>query len=145
MRFLRHSASQGWGHTRPHTTGKGFNYWLDQIGDHPGGDGFHAPITSAIASYVASNNSDDIDRDALKATMRRRILEADASQHEAAYVEQKAGDPYLDKSIDGAIRKFGHTKQPRMIKGIEPYYRPKRLSVADAQRKLKSVIRRVFR
>lgn len=141
---LQPIAARRHGSTTP-ATGKGFNYWLDKIGDHPGGDGFHAPITSAIASYVASNNSDDLDRDALKATMRRRILEADASRHDAAYVEQKAGDPYLDKSIDGAIQKFGHTNQPRMSKGIEPYYRPKRLSVADAQRKLKSVIRRVFR
>ncbi len=128
-----------------YASGKGFEHWLEQIGDHIGGDGFNGPIIRAIASYVATHSSEQCDRAWLKATVRQRILEADASQHEAGYIQSKASDYFLDGAIDGAILKFGNKPKPRLIDEVPPHYQRKRISAVDAQRKLKAIIQRFFR
>ena len=127
------------------SSGKGFDYHLDQIGDHHGGDGFNGPIIRAIASYVATVGADHVDHDWLIETVRERILSADSSNHEQQYVDEKAGDRFLDAAIDGAIRKFGHKVVARILPGQPPHHQTKRESANDAVAKLKAVINRFFR
>ena len=131
--------------SRSNATGKGFDYWLKQIGDHPDGDGFNGPIIRAIASYVATVGGDQVDRDWLRETVRTKIQAADASAHTQDYVDEKASDKFLDSAINGAVEKFGHKKMSRMIPGQKPHHATKRIAANEAVTQLKAALRRFFR
>lgn len=128
--------------------GESFQRHLADIGDHPGGGGFHDAIVAAAASFVATHTGDEIDPDELKATLRDAILKADRSRHEDAYVEEMAGDDHLNAAIQSAITKFGEAnrarRKPRVIAGIKPHYATKPQSVAQATQRLAAEVEKFF-
>jgi hypothetical protein len=104
--------------TRHHSTGMqhdfdaapGFENKLALLGDGGGLEGFHYPITAAIASYI-SEHGDDCDAEALKVVLRKRIDKAPKNLGRDGDIEQYKSDAYLDTSIHGAISKFGAPKK----------------------------------
>jgi len=121
--------------------GAGFEHYLSLIGDHPGGNGFHNAIIAALASYVGTNGKEGTDVEALYELMRDAILAADASRHDAAYIEHMASREHIIPAIEGAIMKFG--SQPRrktkVHAGIQPHFKSQPVSVAEAQRLLAEI------
>jgi hypothetical protein len=100
--------------------GLGFEGWLARIGDHPGGDGFHEPIIRAAASHVSAQTGPTIDKEALFKTLSKRVLEADRSQHDDAYIEQMASRDHIMPAIDGAIEKYGNRSASRRRSRLIP-------------------------
>lgn len=95
------------------SSGIGFETFLNSIGDHPGGDGFHGPIIRATASYVATHSMDEAEKERLFALVRDRVLKADRTHHEPEYVEQMASHDHIMDAINGAIAKFGNSANSR--------------------------------
>lgn len=128
--------------------GRGFEAIVQEIGDHPDGDGFHTPIIRAIASYVATHEPQELNVDVLKATLREAILKADRSRHDDAYVERMASDEHLDPAIDSARKKFSPAsrvvRKPRRIKEIAPHYSHRELDRETASAALKGSIKEFF-
>ena len=127
----------------PIESGPGFDGWLAQIGDHPGGDGFHEPIIKAIASYVTTHGRDGTDREVLFETIRDRVLAADRSRHDDDYVENTmASRVHIMQAIEGALKKFGNKpiskRKSRTVADIEPHFRGDRLSAQEASDRLMS-------
>jgi hypothetical protein len=102
--------------TLPESTGTGFEHHLNAIGDHSDGEGFHAPILRATASYVATHKMDDAAKEKLFDLISDRVLTTDASQHEPDYIEQKASRENIMAAIDGAITKFGDNTRPKVTR-----------------------------
>ncbi|MBL8420706.1 MAG: hypothetical protein JNK92_08725 [Dechloromonas sp.] len=128
------------------SSGHGFDHKLSQIGDHEGGEGFHGPIISAIASYVATVGRDNVDTEWLLETVRNRVLEADSTQHEATYIDIKASREYLMSAIDGAIEKYGDAakKRSRVTRGVPPHFRRSHTTVASARKRVSKILKRIF-
>ena len=128
--------------------GKGFNYFLNQIGDHPGGDGFHLPIVRAAASYVAENGADGTDIQILHSAIRQQVLNADASKHSQADVADRASDAQIGSAIDSAIRKFGNSatqrRKSRRIEGLKPHFEGEYQDVLEIQSSLDAILDRFF-
>lgn len=102
----------------------GFENWLNRIGDHQGGEGFHDPIIRAAASYVGTHGA-GIDVEELYERIRAVVLAADDSNHDRAYVEHMASREHIVGAIDGAIKKFGQPsarRKSRRIDNVEPHY-----------------------
>lgn len=131
----------------PFESGGGFEAILGQIGDHPGGQGFHLPIIRAVASFVATNGA-DIDIETLFDAVRARILAADRSSHDDRYVEHVASREQIVPEIARAIAKFGHKSparhKPRQIPGVPPHFTGRALSADAASALLKEEIRSFF-
>jgi hypothetical protein len=115
--------------TAPSVAGErapGFEAILARIGDHPGGDGFHEPIIRAAASYVAANGKEGTDSEWLYETLRKRVLEADRSQHDDdAYVEHMASREHIMAAIEGALEKYGNAssrRRARVLEGAAAHY-----------------------
>ncbi len=128
------------------SSGHGFDHKLSQIGDHEGGEGFHGPIISAIASYVATVGRDNVDTEWLLETVRNRVLEADSTQHEPTYIDIKASREYLMSAIDGAIEKYGDSaiKRSRVTHGVSPHFRRSHTTVASARKRVSQILKRIF-
>lgn len=130
------------------TTATGFNQILACIGDHPGGDGFHEPIIRATASYVASAGGDNVDIEWLYQTVRDQALAADASNHDAGYVERMASREHIIPAIEGAIRKYGGTpvsrRKTKLHQGVAPHFSSKPVSVAEAMHRLANIVKDGF-
>jgi hypothetical protein len=128
--------------------GQGFHYFLGQIGDHPGGDGFHGPIVQAAASYVAENGADGTDIQVLHSAIRQRVLNADASKHSPADVADRASDAQIGSAIDSAMRKFGNSanqrRKSRRIEGLMPHFQGDYQDVNTIQRSLDAILDSVF-
>jgi hypothetical protein len=127
-------------------SGHGFEHKLSLIGDHEGGEGFHGPIISAIASYVSAVGGDNVDKEWLLDTVRNRVMSADSSHHEASYIDIKASREYLMPAIEGAISKFGDsaTRRSRVIRGIPPHFRRSHTTVAVARKRVTQILKRIF-
>ncbi len=125
-----------------------FQHHLAQIGDHPGGAGFHRPIIQAAASYASTHSLDEIDREYLKTNLRNAILKADRSNHDDAYVEEMSGDAHLDNAIQSAIEKFSGPdrarRKPRIIEGIRPHFAAKPKTVDKAAESLAAELKQFF-
>jgi hypothetical protein len=126
-------------------SGTGFEHFLNQIGDHPGGDGFHMPIIQAIASYVWRHGAEETDIEVLYSTVRERVLAADRSSHEDAYVEQMASGTHILPSIASAQRKYGDAaaqrRKSRRIEGIEPHFKDAQPDVTDIQQSMRNFLK----
>lgn len=96
----------------PVEAARGFDAKLAFLGDGPGLSGFHAPLTSAIASYVSEHGT-KFDREALKARLRKAIAEAPKNKGREGDILRYAGDKYLDESIEGAVNQFGEDADER--------------------------------
>jgi hypothetical protein len=129
----------------------GFDEILSEIGDHPGGQGFHNPIIRAAASYVSTHGRDETNVEALYEVIRTRVLEAEAdrAKHDDAYVDEMASREHIMAAITTALDKFGNADNPRrksrLIDGIAPRFKANPISVEEASRELKAVIDDFFR
>jgi hypothetical protein len=88
---------------------RGFEAKLARLGDGDGLDGFHRPLTAAIASYCATHRRGGTDPVALKARLRQAILEAPKApgrRDDAGYMS----DGYLDGAITSALARFGDVR-----------------------------------
>lgn len=132
------------------TQAKGFEATLDEIGDHPGGHGFHAPIIRSAASYVSTHGAEGTDREALFEKIRSRVLTAHrSSQHEDdAYIERMASRDHIMQAIDTALSKFGQSNRTRQRgrshKGLQPYFTAKPINANSASEKLVKAITRIL-
>ncbi|WP_416369690.1 bifunctional DNA primase/polymerase [Tritonibacter mobilis] len=79
--------------------GLGFEAYMDSIGDHDGGVGFHAPIYSAACSWFSVNGS-DADASDLFDILQQRILDAVCDDNRN--VDRYATDEYLEERIEDA-------------------------------------------
>jgi hypothetical protein len=114
----------------------GFEAFLAQIGDHEGGLGFHNPIIRAVASFVATHGRDGTDVEALYEVVRAKVLAADHSKHDMAYVEQMASREHVIPAIKQALPKFAKPnalrRKSRQIPGVRPHFTSKPVATADA-------------
>ncbi len=127
--------------------GGGFEAFLRQIGDHEGGSGFHNPIIRAVASYVATHGRDGTDIEALYGIVRARVLAADRSKHDDAYVEGMASREHIIPAIEQASAKFGEPnprRKSRQIPGARPHYTSKPATAAQSSAILQDVISGFF-
>ena len=109
----------------------------------PGGDGFHKPIIRAVASYVTTHGSEATDVEALYELVRGRVLEADSSAHDAAYVEQMASRDHIVPAIEQAIVKFGKPdprRKSRQIPGVAPHFKTKPRDAGESSAMLKNLV-----
>ena len=131
-----------------HGASPGFEAILPQIGDHPGGQGFHEPIIRAAASYVATHGREGTDVQWLFETIRKRVLEADRSHHDPAYVEHMASETHIMQAIDGALAKFGNAdprRKARLVEGQAPHYANEAQSEGQANAMLDAALRSFLR
>lgn len=128
------------------SSGHGFEHKLSLIGDHGGGEGFHGPIISAIASYVATAGRDNVNREWLLETVRNRVLAADSTQHDPSYIDIKASREYLMPAIDGALEKFGDAvkKRSRVTHGVKPHFRRSHTTIVAARKRVSKILKRIF-
>jgi RecA-family ATPase len=75
--------------------GRGVDYYLERIG---GGDGFRAPMTSAIGSYFAMNGP-NADPEPIRARLREVVRQAPPGHRSQATIAEYASDEHLDKLI----------------------------------------------
>jgi len=125
----------------------GFEAIMGQIGDHPGGLGFHVPIIRAVASYVAAHGSEDTDIEALYEVVRARVLAADRSDHDATHVEEMASRGHIVPAIEQAIVKYGKPnprRKSRQIPGAHPHFTSKPRGAADSSAMLQKAVRGFF-
>ena len=113
----------------------GFENKLKLLGDGDGLEGFHIPITSAIAAY-ASEYGADFDTEALKNNLRQRIDAASKNPGRGAEIERYKSDAYLNPSIRGALERFG---APKIVPAL---YRPPEGELDTARDKLSEAMER---
>jgi hypothetical protein len=82
--------------------GGGYEAHRSRIGDHDGGDGFHGPVKSAVAAYIARHGA-CVETQWLRDDLERAIREAprDPRMHDDAYVEFRVRD--LDTLIPAIV------------------------------------------
>ena len=133
--------------SRPEPSG-GFEAILAQIGDHPGGAGFHVPIIRAAASYAVTHGREGTDIEALYAVIRARVLTADRSKHDDAHVEEMASRQHIVRAIEQALNKYAQPGNPRRksrhIAGLPPHFASKPVAASDASTMLQAAIGRFF-
>ncbi len=126
------------------SSGAGFEFFLSQIGDHPGGRGFHVPTRDAAASYVGSHGTEGTDPELLFSILRDRILSADASHHSDADIEQRASREHIEPIIRSAIEKFGSAaserRKSRRIEGLAPHYQQAKTEPVDIQQAMSNFL-----
>jgi hypothetical protein len=88
--------------------GLGIGAYLAEIG---GGRGFHEPIKSAVASFIAIYGS-RFDAEGLKKAIRAAIDAADPGGRDAGVIERYKSDAFLDGIITG-IRKIHGDRPPK--------------------------------
>lgn len=129
------------------TGGTGFDYYLAQIGDHSGGDGFHMPIVQAVASYVAEHGQDDTDVESLTSIIQHRVLAADASKHSQSDIDSRASREHIKSAITSALRKFGANSQrrkSRRLLGLKPDAHDGYQDIATIQASIDDILDEVF-
>jgi hypothetical protein len=86
----------------PGQPGLGYEGHRDRIGDHAGGDGFYAPIKSAVAAYIGRHGS-QVDTTWLRADLEEAIRQAprDPAKHPDDYIELRVDD--LDPLISAIL------------------------------------------
>lgn len=126
----------------------GFENFLSKVGDHPGGEGFHAPLRNAAASYVAQNGRDNTDIKVLGALLRDCVLTANRSNHSNTEIKQRASDEHIVPLIKSAINKFGDStlqrRKTRRIEGIQPHFYGEYQGVAEIQKSLRAILDQAF-
>jgi hypothetical protein len=120
--------------------GRGYEFHCNRIGDHNGGDGFFAPVKSAVAAWVGRHGA-AADAAWLRADLERAIRTAarDPTKHDDAYIEFRIGD--LDPLI-AAIRELQAAREAEPVERCEPTYPAPLGSVAEARAKLEDAMDR---
>ena len=129
------------------TSSGGFEVILDNIGDHPGGEGFHMPIIRAAASYVAQHGADETDRDVLFDVIKTRVLAAprDPKIHPDAYIEEMVSEQHLGGAIEGALKKYGSSaplRKTRIYRDVTPPALEKSMTARAASKQLTKLLTR---
>jgi hypothetical protein len=116
--------------------GGGYETFRRAIGDHSGGNGFLAPIKSAVASYLASHGS-SVDTTWLRNDLEQAIRRAprDVDKHPDDYIERRLRD--LDTLIPRILemQRASETEKAGMQE-CEPTYPAPMGSVAEARARL---------
>lgn len=125
---------------------RGFEYLMAQIGDHKGGDGFHAPIVKAVASYISTHGADGTDVEALYNIVRNRVESADASRHPPGYAAEVASRAHIVSAIESALRKYGTSRATRakLHEGMAPHFEAEVISLEEAKSRLEAHIAKLF-
>jgi hypothetical protein len=126
---------------------RGFEAILAEIGDHAGGSGFHDPIIRAVASYASTQGRGNTDTEALYEAVRARVLAADRSAHNDAYIEKMASREHIVPAIEQALEKFGGAsprRKSRKIEGLAPHFSGKPESAATASMRLRGLVEAFF-
>lgn len=128
--------------------GSGFDNHLGQIGDHPGGDGFHMPIVQAVASYVAEHGTEGTDVESLCSIIQQRVLIADASKHSKSDVEDRADRVHIMSAISSALRKYGDSpnqrRKSRRLIGLKATAHDGYQDIATIQANIDAILDKVF-
>jgi len=145
---VSHIAGTASGGTFNTSGGSGFEYHLSQIGDHPGGDGFHMPIVQAAASYVGEHGTEDTDVEALFSIIQQRVLTADGSKHSRSEVEGRASRDHIMSAITSGLRKYGdaasqHRKSRRLL-GLTPDVHDAYQDIATIEVSIDALLDQVF-
>ncbi len=126
----------------------GFEYYLSQIGDHPGGDGFHDPIVRAAASYVAAHGTQDTDAEALFLSIQLRVIKADSSNHSRGDVEARSSRDHIMSAINTALNKYGDAvgqrRKSRRLVGLTPDAHEGYQEIAMIQASIDAILDEVF-
>ena len=112
-----------------------------RIGDHDGGDGFHGPVKSAVAAYIARHGA-CVETQWLRDDLERAIREAprDPRMHDGAYVEFRVRD--LDTLIPAIVELQSANEAAGLdVEECEPTYPAPSGSVAEARDRLAQVAR----
>jgi hypothetical protein len=117
--------------------GQGFDAYLGMIGSEAG---FRRPITSAIASWIATNGP-DADTEPLKHRLRSAIHAADPGTRSQADIERYASDHWLDGIIDWVAAREAEAQTPQ---SAGPYYGASPLTVTEAVRQLHQAVSGFF-
>jgi len=92
---------------------------LNAIGDHPGGEGFHAPLRNASWQLVREFGIEA--RAQIKETLRDATRSAFKASHRGGDIDRYTSDLYLDDLIDGASEKQAISVR-RILPDVEPYF-----------------------
>lgn len=122
--------------------GSGFVYHLSRIGDHPGGDGFHAPIVAAAASYVSTHGAEGTDAEVLFEIISAAVLAADATHHSRADIESRASREHILPAICSALKKFGAARS-KLHTDCAPHFSSDPISAAAATQRLEDLAKLV--
>ncbi len=105
---------------------KGFQNYLNQIGDHEGGSGsFHNAVYAAMCSYVGTHGIEGTDKEALKKILKKKILSAHADPakgHDKNYVANEATDAVLDAQLKNAFIHAGSKGKTGKVEGVKPHF-----------------------
>ena len=93
--------------------GAGFENILNNIGDHPGGNGFRVPLLRASASYVAAHGRENTNAETLYGLLAKSVLAADSRHHTKSEVTERASREFIMPLIETAMTKFGDAKSQR--------------------------------
>ena len=119
--------------------GGGYEAFRSAIGDHDSGDGFHQPIKSAVASYIAAHGS-SVDTRWLRNDIDQAIRCAprDLDKHPDHYIETRIRD--LDTLIPRILEMQRLSESARLdIQECEPTYPAPMGSLAEARKRLAEI------
>ena len=119
--------------------GGGYDTFRSAIGDHDAGDGFHRPIKSAVASYIAVHGS-LVDTAWLRNDLEQAIRTAprDVDKHPDDYIETRVRD--LDTLIPRILEMQRSSETARLdIQECEPTYPAANGSIAEARIRLAEI------
>jgi hypothetical protein len=121
--------------------GGGYEAFRRSIGDHSGGNGFHAPTKSAVASCLALHGS--VDTTWLRNDLEQAIRCAtrDVHKHPDSYIETRVRD--LDTLIPNILemQRVTEAAHPHMVE-CDPTYPAPLGSVAEARARLTQLAER---
>jgi putative DNA primase/helicase len=123
--------------------GLGFAARLEAIG---GPDGFHGPINSAVASYIATNwPAPDVD--ALIETLRARILSADPGSRSTSEIERYASPEKLRERIEAIIgfqqdKAEAERREREAAEAVAPTFPDRGVTLAEAQHQAAEIVDR---
>ena len=118
--------------------GSGVQEAIALMGDGPGLEGFHGPLTSAIWHFVKSTHPDLRDWTAFKSTLRRAIGDAPANENRQADLKRYTHDLFLDTSYRDATHKLDNDRP------APPEKAKQGVSLTEAQERTENVIMSVL-
>ena len=128
----------------------GWRAKLAAMGDGEGRFGFHAPLLSASAAYVAAHGA-DADEETFKAAARAAIAGAPKGQGRKGDLERYGSDTYLDTLLTSAKNKAcrGELGRPSALAELDPdetplIEAPVLLPLGEARARVVSLIDEAF-
>lgn len=107
---------------------------LGAMGDGPGQEGFHGPMTMAVWHMVSHKWTPA----RIKEVIREAVFSADSSRHEMAYLKGETSDAALNASIKGAARRIQATRNAPRVTQTRVVDVP--VPLAEAEAKIRDVV-----